>query len=126
MIFPYRAGVLAGALLWAPAGLADANAELNKILEANASSAAFARICDEEPISEQLKSNTMLMLAVNGLEAQNVQLGSAKFNDVMRREIAGFRNMKNVDCAARVKEARERLAFTQSVIQNGRRDAPQR
>jgi len=120
----HRAGLLATALLWAPAGIADANVELNKILEANAASAAFARICDEEPISEQLKSSTMLLLAVNGIGAQNIQLGSAKFNDVMRREIANFRSARNVDCTARVQEARERLAFTQGVIQAGRRDAP--
>ena len=111
-------------LLWTPAGMADVNAELNRILEANASSAAFARICAEEPMSEQLKSTTMLLLAVNGIEAQNIQLGSAKFNDIMRREVANFRSARNVDCAARVKEARERLAFTQGVIQASRRETP--
>jgi len=119
----HRASLLA-AVLWAPAGMADVYAELNGILEANATSAAFARICDEEPVSEQLKSSTMLLLTVHGIPAQNIQLGSAKFNDVMRREIANFRSAKKVDCTARVKEARERLAFTQGVIQAGRRDVP--
>ncbi|HEY7759818.1 MAG TPA: hypothetical protein VIA64_10435 [Burkholderiales bacterium] len=119
-----RTALLAAALLPAGAALAEGNAELNRILEANASAAAFARICDEEPMSEQLKSSTMMLLAVNGLGPQIVQLGSAKFNDVMRREIAGFRTAKDVDCPARVKEARERLSFTHAIIQAGRRDAP--
>jgi hypothetical protein len=123
MIMLHRASLLT-AVLWAPLGMADANAELNKILEANASSAAFARICDEEPMSEQLKSATMMLLAVNGLEAQNIQLGSGKFNDVMRREVANFRSAKDLDCVARVKEARERLTYTQGIIQASRRDAP--
>ena len=34
------------------AARADPNGELNKILEDNAVSAAYARMCDEEPISE--------------------------------------------------------------------------
>jgi hypothetical protein len=118
-----RATLLCAAILPATAALADVNAELNRILEANASSAAFARMCDEEPMSEQLKSSTMMLLAVNGLEPQIVQLGSAKFNDVMRKEIANFRTAKDVDCAARIKEARERLSFTHGIIQAGRREA---
>jgi hypothetical protein len=123
MIPSLRTPLLLAALL--PTGVfADANAELNRILEANASSAAYARICDEEPMSEQLKSSTMLLLAVNGLEPQVVQLGSAKFNDVMRRQIAAFRSAKDVDCPARVQEARDRLSFTHRSIQAGRRDAP--
>ena len=100
------------------------NAELNRILEENASSAAYARICDEEPMSEQLKANTMMLLAVTGMEAHNVQLGSGKFNDVMRGEIANLRKAKSVDCPAKVQEARERLAATQSIIRGSRRDAP--
>jgi len=112
----------AAALLVSPLAFADdaVNAELNKMLEANASSAAYARICAEEPISEQLKSNTMMLLAVNGLPAHNVQLGSAKFNDVMRREIAGVHSLKDVDCQAKVREARERLATTQDIIRGSR------
>jgi hypothetical protein len=123
MIPSLRTPFLFAALL-PTAVCADANAELNRILEANASSAAYARICDEEPMSEQLKSSTMLLLAVNGLEPQVVQLGSAKFNDVMRRQIAAFRSAKDVDCPTRVQEARDRLSFTHRVIQAGRRDAP--
>lgn len=120
----FRAALLAGAILPAAVALADVNAELNRILDANASAAAFARICDEEPMSEQLKSSTMMLLAVNGLEPQTVQLGSAKFNDVMRRELANLRTTKSVDCPARVREARERLSLTHWIIQAGRRDPP--
>jgi len=124
----YRFAILLAAytLLVAPAAAADtsANEELNKILEQNGAAAAYAKICDDEPTSDQLKSTTMMLLAVNGLEAQAIQLGSAKFNDVMRREIASFRSMKNVDCEAKVKEARQRLTFTQAGIQAGHREAP--
>jgi len=117
--------LLAGyALLVAPVAAADANEELNKILEQNGAAAAYAKICDDEPTSDQLKSTTMMLLAVNGLEAQAIQLGSAKFNDVMRREIAKFRSMKNIDCEAKVKEARQRLTFTQAGIQAGHRETP--
>jgi hypothetical protein len=124
----YRFAILLAActLLVAPVAAADtsANEELNKILEQNGAAAAYAKICDDEPTSDQLKSTTMMLLAVNGLEAQAIQLGSAKFNDVMRREIASFRSMKNVDCEAKVKEARQRLTFTQAGIQAGHREAP--
>jgi hypothetical protein len=122
----YRFAILlaAYALLGARIAAADANEELNKILEQNGAAAAYAKICDDEPTSDQLKSTTMMLLAVNGLEAQAIQLGSAKFNDVMRREIASFRSMKNVDCEAKVKEARQRLTFTQAGIQAGHRETP--
>ena len=121
----HRFAILFGyALLVAPAIAADANEELNKILEQNGAAAAYAKICDDEPTSDQLKSTTMMLLAVNGLEAQAIQLGSAKFNDVMRREIAKFRSMKSIDCEAKVKEARQRLTFTQAGIQAGHREAP--
>ena len=117
--------IIATAIL--AAGLAhagDLNADLNRLLEENASSAAYARVCDEEPISEQLKANTMMLLAVTGMEAHNVQLGSGKFNDVMRAEIAKVRTAKNIDCPTRVREARERLATTQNIIRGSRRDTP--
>jgi len=112
------------AVLAAPRAFADVNEELNKILEQNGAAAAYAKICDDEPVSDQLKSTTMMLLAVNGLEPQAIQLGSAKFNDVMRREIANFRSAKNIDCAAKVKEARQRLTFTQGGIQAGHRETP--
>ncbi len=112
----------AAALLLSPIGFADeqVNAELNKMLEDNAASAAYARVCGEEPVSDQLKSNTMMLLTVTGLPAYNVQLGSAKFNDVMRRELAGVRSLKDVDCPGKVREARERLTATQGIIQGSR------
>jgi hypothetical protein len=122
--FPRKPALAAAMLICAASVHADVNAELDRILEANAASAAYARMCDEEPMSEQLKSNTMMLLAVNGLEPHNVQLGSAKFNDVMRREISAVRSPRNLDCAAKVSEARERLAFTQRLIASGRRDTP--
>lgn len=119
--------LLAAALLCS-AVLAQAddekNARVNALLEENASSAAFARICDDEPTSEQLKSSTMLLLAVAGYPTHTVQMGSAKFNDVMRREIAGLRSLKDIDCNARVDQARERLTLTQDILRNSRRDAP--
>ena len=111
-------------ILSASAAPADVNAELNKILEENGAAAAYAKMCGDEPISDQLKSTTMMLLTVNGLDAQTIQLGSAKFNDVMRREIAKFRSTKNVDCEAKVKDARQRLAFTQGGIQAGHREVP--
>ncbi len=103
---------------------AGEDAELNRILEDNARSAAYARVCDEEPVSEQLKANTMMLLAVTGMEAHNVQLGSGKFNDVVRTELGRLHTAKNVDCPAKVQEARERLAATQSIIHATRRPAP--
>jgi hypothetical protein len=102
----------------------DVNTDLNRLLEDNASSAAYARVCNEEPISEQLKANTMTLLAVTGMEAHNVQLGSGKFNDVMRAEIAKLHKAKDVDCPAKVQQARERLATTQNIIRGSRRDNP--
>jgi hypothetical protein len=111
-------------LLAGAARAAGADAELNRILEDNARSAAYARVCDEEPVSEQLKANTMMLLAVTGMEAHNVQLGSGKFNDVVRAELGRLRSAKNVDCPAKVQEARERLAATQSIIHGTRRPAP--
>jgi len=103
---------------------ADKNKAVNATLEANASSAAFARICDDEPTSEQLKSSTMMLLTIAGYPAQTVQMGSAKFNDVMRRELAGLNSLKDVDCEGQVRQARERLTATQDIIRNSRRDAP--
>jgi len=105
----------------------ERNARINAMLEDNASSAAFARMCEDEPTAEQLKTTTMLLLAVTGYPAHTVQLGSAKFNDVMRREVAGFRSRKEIDCEERVREARARLAQTQEIIRSSRRDeAPAR
>lgn len=112
------------ALTGAASVAADMNAELNRVLEDNASAAAYARICDEEPISEQLKANTMMLLAVTGMDAHNVQLGSGKFNDVMRGEIANLRKAKSVDCPGKVREARERLSTTQNIIRGSRRNDP--
>ena len=66
----------------------------------------------------------MMLLAVTGMEAHNVQLGSGKFNDVVRAELGRLRSAKNVDCPAKVQEARERLAATQSIIHGTRRPAP--
>jgi hypothetical protein len=116
--------VAAATFATALAEAGDFNAELNRLVEENASSAAYARVCDEEPLSEQLKANTMMLLAVTGMEAHNVQLGSGKFNDVMRGEIAQLRKAKGIDCPGKVREARERLAATQNIIRGSRRDAP--
>jgi hypothetical protein len=102
----------------------DVHAELNRMLEENAASAAYALACGEEPMADQLKANTMMLLVVNGIEAHNVQLGSAKFNDVMRRQIAGLGSSQKLDCTAKVREARERLTTTQDIIRNSHRDEP--
>lgn len=109
--------------LAAVAHAAGADAELNRILEENAHSAAYARVCDEEPVSEQLKANTMMLLAVSGMEAHNVQLGSGKFNDIMRAALGQLRRAKDIDCRGKVQEARERLAATQTMIHSSRREA---
>jgi len=118
--FAVAASALA-ALALSPAARADANAELNEFLEKNAVASAYALMCDEEPMAEQLKANTMILLAVNGLPTHNVQLGSAKYNQVMKREVAATRNPKQIDCAVRVAEAKSRLAETQGILQATRR-----
>ncbi len=115
------AGVLGALALPAQA---DMNAKLNEMLEANASAAAYAKMCDDEPVAEQLKSSTMLLLTTHDIAAENIQLGSAKFNDVMRREIAQFKGNKRPDCANKAREARDRLAYTQDILSNTRRDKP--
>lgn len=104
------------------AARADATDALNRILEENAIASTYARVCNDEPIADQLKSSTMLLLAVNGVESKVVQLGSAKFNDVVRQEIGRVKG--KTDCEARMKVARERLSFTQGAIANSRRNAP--
>ncbi|HZR02234.1 MAG TPA: hypothetical protein VFA81_03565 [Burkholderiales bacterium] len=109
----------------ASSALADTNAPLNEMLELNASAAAYAKMCDDEPVADQLKSSTMMLLATNGVAADNVQLGSAKFNDVMRRELGRYKGAKNPDCSGKVKEARERLSLTQEILRNTRRDRPE-
>jgi hypothetical protein len=100
---------------------ADSYEELDKFLEANAISAAYAQMCDEEPISDQLKSSTMMLLAVSGLQPHNVQLGSAKWREVMRRQFALTKNASSVDCAERVPEAKARLSETQHIIEATRK-----
>jgi len=89
---------------------------LNLLVEDNATAAAFARLCDDEPISEQLKSNTMMLLALSGLEAHNIQLGSGKFNDVMRQVIRAKRPANELNCAEKLKDARKRLNVTQQAL----------
>lgn len=89
------------------------NAELNEMLEQNAASAAHSRLCNEDPMSEQLKSSTMLVLALSGIAAENVQLGSAKFSDVMRKEMRDRRKDKEFQCARHIRVAEERLADAQ-------------
>jgi hypothetical protein len=100
---------------------ADSATELNRMLEENAAASAYARACNDEPIADQLKSSTMMLLAVSGVEPKNVQLGSAKFNDVVRQELARIDGRSN--CSEGVQIARERLAFTQRAIAAGRREA---
>ena len=100
---------------------ADQYEELNKFFEDNAVSAAYAQICDEEPIAEALKANTMMLLAVSGLKPHNVQLGSAKWGEVMRRQFIATKNTSSINCAQRVSEAKARLSETQHIIQATRR-----
>ncbi|MFN0314078.1 MAG: hypothetical protein ACKVQA_03440 [Burkholderiales bacterium] len=95
--------------------LAD-NAALNAMLEENASAAAYARLCDDEPVSDQLKSSTMLMLALSGIDAQSVQLGSGKFNDIVRREVRAKRKPGELDCSVKLPWAKDRLAATQASV----------
>lgn len=107
--------VLAALALSAPA-YADSNAELSEFLEKNAVASAYALMCDEEPVADQLKTTTMILLAVNGLPTHNVQLGSLKYSQVMKREVLNTRNPKEIDCPARVAEAKSRLAETQGIL----------
>lgn len=124
-MIPLRSITLATALFaLAPAARAEMNAQLNELLEQNAAAAAYAKMCDEEPIAEQLKSSTMLVLTTNDMASENIQLGSAKFNDVMRREIGQFKGSKRPDCPTKTQEARERLTFTQDILRKTRRDKP--
>jgi hypothetical protein len=111
----------AGLLTAAPAAYADQNEELNQFLEDNAVAAAYARMCDEEPVAEELKANTMMLLAVQGVAPHNVQLGSAKWGEIVRRQFAATNNAKSIDCPARVSEAKARLSETQKIIQATRK-----
>lgn len=101
----------------AHASQTDHNAALNKMLEDNAAASAYARMCDEEPMAEELKANTMMLLAVSGIEPKNIQLGSAKFSQVMRREFDATKGPASVNCPAKVAEAKARLAETLQIIQ---------
>jgi hypothetical protein len=96
-------------------------AELNRILEENAAASGYARVCGDEPLADQLKSYAMMLLAMNGLDPKVVQLGSAKFNDVVRWELA--RAKGRTDCTARMKDASNRLPFTLGILQSSRPDA---
>ena len=109
----------------AAAAYAEANLELARMLETNAVASAYARMCDEEPMAEQLKVNTMILLAVNGLPPHNVQLGSAKFNEIMKREFANTKTAAEVNCKMRVAQARERLAQTQEILHSTRKPESQ-
>ena len=112
--------MLSAALGTTSAAYADRMAELNQFFEDNAVSAAYARMCDEEPVAEELKANTMMLLAVSGIEPRNIQLGSAKWGQILRREYATA-NAKNVNCPERVSEAKARLSETQHIIQATRK-----
>ena len=92
--------------------------KLNEMLEQNAASAAHARLCDEDPMSDQLKATTMLVLALSGVPAENVQLGSAKFTDTMRMEMKTQRKQKDFDCRSRMETARDRLKATYQLSRN--------
>ena len=111
-------------LLACPAAHAEADAELARMLERNATSSAYAHMCDEEPIAEQLKANTMMLLAVNGLPVHNVQLGSAKYSQIIRREFNATKRLSDVDCPARVAQAKEHLSETLNIIRSMRRPEP--
>ena len=96
---------------------AETNHELNKYLEDNAVASAYALMCEEETVSDQLKANTMVLLAVNGLPPHNVQLGSAKYNEIMRREVDATKNFKTLDCSTKIANAKSRLAETLQILQ---------
>jgi hypothetical protein len=110
---------MAAVLSWS--AHADQYEELNKFFEANAVSAAYAQICDQEPISEALKSSTMMLLAVSGIQPRNIQLGSAKWGEIMRREFTATKNTSAVNCPERVSEAKARLDETQHIIEATRK-----
>lgn len=101
----------------ANASQTDQNIALNKMLEDNAAASAYARMCDEEPMAEEIKANTMMLLAVSGIAPKNVQLGSAKFSQIMRREFDATKGAASVNCPAKVAEAKARLAETLHIIQ---------
>lgn len=113
------AGTLLLSLLVASAHAADAetNHELNQYLEDNAVASAYALMCEEETVSDLLKTNTMILLAVNGVPPHNVQLGSAKYAVIMKREVNATKNFKTLDCPTKVAEAKARLAQTQQILQ---------
>lgn len=92
------------------------NAELNIMLEDNAAAAAHARLCGDEPKSDLLKANTMLLLAFSGMEAQNIQLGSAKFNDILRQEIRAKRAPKSLNCEETLASADAKLQATREAL----------
>lgn len=96
------------------------NAALNIMLEENASAAAFARLCGDEPKSDLLKANTMLLLAFSGLEPQSIQLGSAKFNDILRQEIRARRAPESFKCEEKLASADAKLASTREALAKAR------
>ena len=108
-------------VVWSAAVCADQYEELNKFFEDNAVSAAYARMCDEEPVAEELKANTMMLLAVSGIKPHNVQLGSAKWSEILRREFAATKNASSLNCPERVSLAKARLSETQHIIQATRK-----
>jgi hypothetical protein len=103
--------------LAARAADAETNHELAQYLEGNAVASAYALMCEEETVSDQLKTNTMILLAVNGLPPRNVQLGSLKYAQIMKREVNATKNFKTLDCATKVADAKARLAETQQMLQ---------
>ena len=111
------AALLTALIASAYAADAETNHELNKYMEGNAVASAYALMCEEETVSDQLKANTMVLLAVNGLPPHNVQLGSAKYNEIMRREVAATKNFKALDCPAKIADAKSRLAETLQILQ---------
>jgi len=58
------------------------------------------------------------------LPPHNVQLGSVKYNEIMRREVAATTNFKALDCSTKIADAKARLAQTQQILQATHRAEP--
>ncbi len=96
------------------------NTALNGMLEENAAAAAFARLCGDEPASDLLKANTMLLLAFSGLDPKVIQLGSAKFNDILRQQLRTRRTPDSINCSQKLADASDKITSTSAAITRAR------
>ncbi len=100
----------------------DRTTRIEEMLESNATASAYARICDEPLVADQLKTSTMLLLTLIGMDPKKIQLGSYKYTMVIKREINAYDPRKiKVNCDQRVRDAKDRVEKTNGIIAASRR-----